>query len=109
MSFSSDLFYCIVLVVSVTDQVTYSIDLSTIQVEKRAAKYFVSYQYKDLAVSSHALCKKLFDKIYLNADHTLRALFQSHVPTPLNLLTLEAPFSKTTRFHKSFIRFCGQS
>ncbi len=76
-----------------------------VQVEKRAAKFFPAHEHQALPLTAELMCNKLFNKILNSLDHPLRVMFQPRAPTPRNQMTLMAPFTKTSRFYKSFIRF----
>ena len=66
---------------------------------------FPSFTFDMLSLSSEALCRNVFRKIHANTNHPLRALFQPRKPSARNTCTLKAPLARTSRFHKSFIRF----
>ena len=76
-----------------------------LRVEKRAAKFFPDYKFDSLSISAERLCVRLFDTIVCKNDHPLRDIFEGRSPTPRNSCPLKAPFAKTTRFGKSFIRY----
>jgi len=76
-----------------------------VQVEKRAAKFFPTHEHQALHLTAELMCKKFFNKILNCPNHPLRVMFQPRTPTSRNPMTLMAPFTKTSRFYKSFIRF----
>ncbi|MEL7308758.1 MAG: reverse transcriptase domain-containing protein [Pseudomonadota bacterium] len=97
----SVLLYCFSCFCNLPDYLFYRL----LQVEKRAAKFFPDHDYHALSLTAESMCLKLFNKIENCPNHPLRVMFQPRTPIPRNPKTLKAPFTKTSRFYKSFIRF----
>lgn len=76
-----------------------------LRVERLASRYFSDYEFCNLSSAAEVICRRLFANIVKLEDHPLRPLFRSRCTTPRNACPLTAPYAKTTRLAKSFIRF----
>ena len=79
------------------------------KVERRVARIISddTSRCQGVVAAGQQLCQRLFQQVLKNADHPLRAFFESRQPTPRNPLTLKKPKSRTVRFKNSFIKFCA--
>lgn len=77
-------------------------------VERRVRRIIgpVDAEFESLQSAANKTCMKLFRSIVCNVHHPLRELFtERHTRTTRSSAVFYAPFSKTSRFGNSFIKF----